>query len=140
MSLKDWLVRETIRRRLTLLGLSLSELSADYETVRAVSSKTVADRMKAAGADYWRAVDAFAHDRLTESKRAIAAAFLQVEFVRKLMSAEVAERELGEGVLFEMEPAGAGNAAVQRVQSNLNRLTVEVAALAAEVKALAEGR
>ena len=126
MPLHDWLVRESLRRRLAVLAVALSELSADFEVVRSVSSETVSDRLEQAVNDYWRAVKAFEKDCFVEARQSIAAAFLEVEFVRSLMAVETVERELGEGDLFELSIPLDSKQASARIQSDLKQITVEL--------------
>jgi hypothetical protein len=116
-----------MRRRLTVLAVALSGAQADYHGVKSVSSQTLAQRMADAESDYWRAVDAFRNEDFVETKQAASAAFLHLDFARKLMKTETAERELGEGNLFELGYASDDEANTQRVQSALSQLTAELA-------------
>jgi len=134
MSWPDWLMRESLRRRLTLLGVLLSNLNAEFEAVQSVSSQTVSKRIEDAASDYWLAVEALGENRLVDAEQAAKAAFLEVEFVRSLIRAETAERELGECNLFELShPLNEKQASLQ-IQSNLKQITVELSNLLEAVR------
>lgn len=133
MPLQVWLERESMRRRLMVLATVFSRIHADYHAVEAVSSQSLSKRMADAEADYWRAIDAFRNEDFVETKKAASAAFLQLDFAQKMMKSETAERELGEGALFEL---GGSDDAIdtQRVETALNKLTAELADLLESVR------
>lgn len=112
-----------------MLGVALSRLAAEFEAVRADSSRTVTRRLEQAKNDYWQAIKALAADRLAEADQSAAAAFLQVEFIRRLLQAEIAERELGEGVMFELDASADEKSLAERIEFDLQQLSVQLYAL-----------
>ena len=136
MLLQDWLERESVRRRLTALGASLSRILADYEVVKVTSSKTVGSRAEQAVEDYWRAVDAFGKDKFEVARQEIAAAFLQAKFLDQLLRSEAVERELGEGVMFELSQNLDEKEAADRIESDLQQIGVELYSLLQDVRSV----
>ena len=136
MSFQDWLERESVRRRLTALGAGLSRILADYEAVKDSSSKTVGNRVEQAVEDYWRAVEAFGNDRFEAARQEIAAAFLDAKFLDQLLRSEAVERELGEGVMFELSQNLDEKAAAARIESNLQQLGAELYSLLQDVRSV----
>jgi hypothetical protein len=126
MSFQDWLARESLLRRITVLGIALGQLKSQFAEITAASSKTVIDKLADAESDYWRAVEAFREGHFAETGQAAAAAFLQVEFVHELMNSEVAERELGEGQLFELSDSVDEKHDSDRIKLDLKQITVEL--------------
>jgi len=136
VSFQDWLERESVRRRLTALGAGLSRILADYEAVKDSSSKTVGNRVEQAVEDYWRAVEAFGNDRFEAARQEIAAAFLDAKFLDQLLRSEAVERELGEGVMFELSQNLDEKAAAARIESNLQQLGAELYSLLQDVRSV----
>jgi len=126
MSLQNWLVRESLRRRLAVLAETLSELVADCEAVKLASSKTVAARVQTATEDYWAAVKAFGDDDFEAAGQATTASAIQVDFARKLMRTETAERELGHGRLFELGTTLTEAQQIELLKTNLKQITFEL--------------
>ncbi len=112
----------------------MSRLLADFATVKVSSSKTVGSRVGQAVDDYWRAVDAFGKDQFDAARKELAAAFLEAEFLEQLLKAEAVERELGEGVMFELSQSPDEREAASRIESDLQQIGVELYSLLQDVR------
>lgn len=126
MSFQDWLARESLLHRITVLGIALGRLKSQFAEITSGSSKTVMDRIAKAERDYWLAVDALREERIAEARQATMAAFLLVDFVHDLMDSETAERELGAGKLFELSDSLDEKQDSVRIQLDLKQITVEL--------------
>jgi hypothetical protein len=133
---QDWLERESVRRRLTALGAGLSRVLADYEAVKASSSKTVGGRVEQTVEDYWRAVEAFGKDQFEAARQEIAAACLGAQFLDQLLRSEAVERELGEGNMFELSQNLDEKKAAARIEADLQQIGVELYSLLQDVRSV----
>ena len=134
MLFQDWLERESVRRRLTALGASLSRILADYEVVKVTSSKTVSGRVEQAVEDYWCAVEAFRQDKFDVARKEMSTAFLQARFLDQLLKSEAVERELGEGIMFELSQNLDEKGAADRIEADLQQIGVELYSLLHDVR------
>lgn len=123
---QDWLVRESLQRRLTVLGTALADIKYEYDAVQSVSSRTVASKWEECLQDYWTAAEYLASDKFDDCRQYLKAAFLKMDFIGQLMQSELLERELGEGNLFELSHQTNHPLAVAQMQSDLNQIAVEL--------------
>lgn len=133
MTWRDWSNRQKLRLQLAQLGRDLSIVLGQYESVSAVSSRTVALRVHHASSDYWKAVRAFTNQEFEKARRYVSAGALELKFVKQLLDAETTERELGESVFFEF--AGEKEQVkAEQIASALERVSIELLAFQSECK------
>lgn len=130
MSWQNWVDRQKLRLDLAELGRLVSALKTEYEVVASVSSRMVGSRINGASADYWRAVKSFSKEDFDTARNMVAAGMVEAEFIRKLLDAETAERELGEGVYFEYADKSDKGSSIARIEQSLMEVAIELQSLA----------
>lgn len=126
MSWRDWSNRQKLRLQLSRLGQELATIKTEFGLVAEVSSRMVANRIHLAASDYWKAVDAYSRDEFEESRLLVKAGLVETAFIRKLMDAETAERELGESAFFEYGDKSDAQASLSRIEAALDLVSVEL--------------
>lgn len=129
MSWQDWAERQKLRVELATLGRHVSVLKTEHEMVAAVSSRMTSSRIHRASADYWRAVKAFSKEDFDSARNMIDAGMVEVAFIRKLLDAETAERELGEGLYFEYADKADKKSSLARIDRSLLEVALELQSL-----------
>lgn len=126
MTFKDWSTRQKLRLQMAKLGQDLTALKTEFDLVASVSSRMVANRIQHASSDYWKAVDAYSRDSLDETRALVKVGLLETAFIRKLMDAETAERELGESIFFEYADKSDAESSLSRIEASLATIWVEL--------------
>lgn len=129
MSWQDWAERQKLRVELATLGRHVSALKTEHEMVATVSSRMTSSRIHRASADYWRAVKAFSKEDFDSARNMIDAGMVEVAFIRKLLDAETAERELGEGLYFEYADKADKKSSLARIDRSLLEVALELQSL-----------
>lgn len=129
MSWQDWAARQKLRVDLATLGRHVSALKTEHEMVASVSSRMVGSRIHRASADYWRAVKAFSKEDFDSARNMIDAGMVETTFIRKLLDAETAERELGEGHYFEYSDKTDKHCSLARIDRSLMEVALELQSL-----------
>jgi hypothetical protein len=119
--------------QLAQLGRDLSVILSHYESVSAVSSRTVAQRVQHASSDYWKAVKFYSNDEFDKARRLVSAGALEIKFIKQLLEAETTERELGESVFFEFATE-KDQVRVEQISSSLELASIEILSFLAECK------
>ena len=134
MTWQDWAERQKLRLELATLGQHVNALKEQYELVASASSRMVGNRIHQASADYWHAVKAFAKEDYATGKNMVNAGMLEVSFIRQLLDAETAERELGEGVYFEYADKADKKSSFERIDQALSEIALELQSLASHCR------
>ena len=134
MSWRDWSNRQKLRLQLSRLGQELATIKTEFGFVAAVSSRMVANRIHLAASDYWKAVEAYSRDEFEEARLLVKAGLVETGFIRKLMDAETAERELGESIFFEYADKKDTQASLTRIESSLDLISIELQSLLVDCK------
>lgn len=116
------------------LGQDLAAIKSEFELVSKVSSRMVANRIHLASSDYWKAVEAYSKDEFENARHLVSAGLVETKFIRRLLEAETTERELGEGEFFEYADKSDGNASLDRVDTALELVAVELLTLLEDCK------
>lgn len=131
---QTWTDRQKLRLELAALGRQISALKREYELVASVSSRMVGNRIHLASADYWQAVKLFSRDELEATRNIVSAATVEAKFIRQLLDAETAERELGAGVYFEYADKADRKSSIERIEHSLNEIAMELQSLASHCR------
>lgn len=108
------------------LGQDLSAIKTEFELVAQKSSRMVANRIHHAASDYWKAVEAYSADEFETAKQLVSAGLVELSFIRQLMDAETAERELGTSDFFEYADKSDHRSTIDRIESSLELIYVEL--------------
>jgi hypothetical protein len=134
MGWQDWGDRQKLRLELATLGKHVSALKEEYELVSSVSSRMVGNRIHQVSADYWRAVKLFGREDFAAARNMVDAGMVEIGFIRKLLDAETAERELGEGNYFEYADKSNKQSSFARIEQALDQIALELQSLASHCK------
>ena len=91
----------------------------------------IGNRMQSSVSKYWQAVQALTDDDLEYAGQQIAVCQLEANFIEKLMEAETAERELGEGEFFEFSGT---NDEMKKIERDVNKLKFELQSVLSEIR------
>lgn len=130
-----WLEKESARRQLVILGRDVARIQLAMARAEGQSSRALTGRVQDLVADYWRAMDEYLAENAADAIRLTSAAFLQVDFITGLLEAESAERELGEGMLFELDEPSDPQALKELVSAEMQEIYMELYALTGGAKA-----
>lgn len=131
---QNWTEKQRLRLELAGLGKQISALKQQYELVASVSSRMVGNRIHLASADYWRAVKLYSREEFAAARNMVNAGLVEIKFIRQLLSAETAERELGEGVFFEYADKADRESSIERIDQLLNEIALELQSLASHCR------
>ncbi len=134
MSWQNWTEKQKLRLELAGLGRQVSALKQEYELVASVSSRMVGNRIHLASADYWNAVKLYSRDDFAAARNVVNAGMVEIRFIRQLLDAETAERELGEGVYFEYADKADRQSSIERIDQCLNEIALELQSLASHCR------
>ena len=121
------------------LGQDLTAIQTEFDLVSSVSSRMVANRIHYAASDYWKAVDAYSRDNFEEARLLVKVGLVETGFIRKLLDAETAERELGESVFFEYADKNDSQSSLSRIDAALAMIWVELNLFILDCKKRKEG-
>lgn len=94
----------------------------------------IGNRMESVVSKYWQAVEGLTEDDLDFAAQQISVCALEANFIEKLMEAETAERELGEGEFFEF--SGGDNAEMKKIERDVNKLRFELQSVLSDIRKL----
>lgn len=132
MSVKQWSEREVLKRKLAACAARLTLLKTNYAGA-GPWSRMIGNRLQSSLGKYWNAVEALIEDDLTFAAQQISVCTLEFDFIQKLMDAETAERELGEGEFFEF--SGSSDE-MKQIERNANRLKFELQSVLSEIRSI----
>ncbi|MFN8657629.1 MAG: hypothetical protein U0105_14910 [Candidatus Obscuribacterales bacterium] len=135
MSVKHWGDRELLKRKLAGIASRLTLLKTNY-AASGPWSRMIGNRIQSSFSKYWKAVEALTEDDLDFAGQQIAVCALEAGFIEKLMEAETAERELGEGEFFEFS---GSNDEMKKIERDVNKLKFELQSVLSEVRRLRRG-
>lgn len=130
MSVKEWGDREILKRKLAGIASRLTLLKTSY-AASGPWSRMIGNRMQSIVSKYWQAVQALTEDDLEYAGQQIAVVQLEANFIEKLMEAETAERELGEGEFFEFSGT---NDEMKKIERDVNKLKFELQSVLSEIR------
>lgn len=132
MSVKQWSERELLKRKLATTAARLTLLKTNYASA-GPWSRMIGNRIQSSLGKYWNAVEALIQDNLPYASQQISVCTLEFDFIQKLMEAETAERELGEGEFFEF--SGSSDE-MKQIERSTNRLKFELQSVLSEVRSI----
>lgn len=135
MSVKHWGDRELLKRKLAGIASRLTLLKTNY-AASGPWSRMIGNRIQSSFSKYWKAVEALTDDDLEYAGQQIAVCTLEAGFIEKLMEAETAERELGEGEFFEFS---GSTDEMKKIERDVNKLKFELQSVLSEVRRLRRG-
>ncbi len=116
------------------LGQDLEAVKAEFELVSKQSSRLVANRIQHAASDYWKAVESYSGDDFETAKHLVSAGLVELNFIHKLLEAEITERDLGDSEFFEYADKSDSHSSLDRIDTGLELISVELKSFLGDCK------